>query len=521
MTLTPTPVMDAHVLIQIELDGLTLYYADQHLSMSNGQFYEGRLLISTLQRAFSSFTAPKQRASTLTITLEDADLTIRGLLQDYTWGNRNVFVYVGVGRDIADYTIDFHGVIKFPGGIGFDRTEVRIELRDARNKDKVDLPENKYWVTNYPNLEDGAEGTPIPIVYGDWSFLVHVPIPVTCIDTTTNQFKIADHAIQDIVQVYKNDEEVSHSNEDLDEATFTISSYDPQNDEVTAVVKGKVSGGLIENPSLVLRDIQLNYIGISTDNIDGDSYDQLAMDLADFKCRRYIADEISTDTLIEELAIENLFDLYIHDDKYTVKNRIPQVNIDRTFDDTTIISGSLQVESDPEGLYANRIKCNYAYDPVADTWQSFAQEDNEAIQDDVLQVISRTIDFNWLYEESNVRALAAHLIILYSRAIDVIKFTALGDGILTQLSDRIGLTYAHYTNRPLLVREISKHFRDMSCTIYGYDSIQHILPGYWVDDDAPDYSSATADERAKQGFWTDDDGLADPEDETSKQSVWW
>lgn len=517
MTFTPTPVGAFHVLVTIELTGKALYYADVNMSMSDGNFYEGRLSVSSLQRAFSSFTEPKQRQSTLTITLKDADLTIRQLLDDYTWGNRHVKVYIGKGRDINDYSIDFHGIIKFPGGIEFDRKEVRIKLRDARNKDVVMLPINKYWESNYPNLEDGAEGNPIPIVYGDFS---DMEVPATCINTSINEFKIADHSIYDIVQVYKNGGAVSHSNEDLENATFRISSYDPDNDTVTVKLIGKIEG-YVGGPTGIIEDILENYLEVSADNIDYTSFTELDAETGDMKCRRYIGDELSSNTLLEELAIECLFDIFIDNDKYTVRSRRPTTLIDSTFDTMTIAPNSLNVEGDPENLYNNRIKCNYVYDPVEEKFWSVHEANQTTEQERVQQTITRNIDFNWLYEYDDVFAVAEHLILLYSHEINVIKFTAYGEGILIKLADRVGLTFAHYEDRPLLVREITKNFNNMSCTIYGYDSIQHVLPGYWADDDAPNYDNATEEQRKSFGFWTNDDGEAKTGDEDSKVSHWW
>jgi hypothetical protein len=457
------------------------------------------------------------------------DLTVRGLLDAYTWGNRQVKLYVGYGRDLANYTVDFHGIVMFPGGISGDRDQVHIKLRDFRNKDTVTIPANKYWTSDYPNLEEGAEGRPIPIVYGGTGGPAGVPC--TCIDTTSNTFKVADHRIRSIVQVMKRTGSdgdwgpVAHANEDLANATFTLGEYDPDQDEVAAMVEGKCYSADIADylwsPMKICRDILEEYMGVETANIDTDAMDDLAEELGSIMCARYIAAEISTDTLLEELAIENLFDLFIRDDQYTVRGRIPKVGVDRSFDAVTIAPGSLRVEGDPERLYANRVKCTYGYDPLSQEYLYFHQEDNLAAQTEAKQVIPRTIAFNWLYRAADVQAFAAHLIILYSHEIDVIQFTALGEGILTQLSDRIGLTFGHFTNRPLLVREISKHFGTMSCTIYGYDSIKHVLPGYWTEDTAPDFASATAEERKSQGFYTDDDGYAEPGNEQSKVSLYW
>jgi len=502
--------------------GKTFYYADKSMSMSDGNYYDGRLSVSTLQRAFSSFTAPKQRHSTLTITLKDADLTVRELLDLYTWGNREVKVYVGKGRNLDDYSIDFHGIIKIPGGISFDRKEVFIKLRDVRNSDELMLPINKYWTTDYPNLEEKAEGKPIPIAYGDYSSMW---IDVYCIDTTAKKFKIADHAIKSIENVTKNGEVgTSWSSPNLTDATFILDEeYDPDNDTVGVKFKGKVDGesNLIEKPIDILEDLLKNYVAVSDENIDQDSFDELNIETGDVRCRRYIADEISSNTLMEELAIENMFDLFIENDKYTARSRMPKIQVDATYDNISIMPDSMRVDSDPEGLYANQIKCNYRYDQLQDKYMRHSQEDNVIEQDRIGQVIPRTINFNWLWVDSDVHALAMHLIMLYSREINVIKFTALGDGILTKLADRVGLTFANYVGRPLVVREISKHFNTMSCTIFGYDEVKHVLPGYITANDAPDYDDATLEERATMGFLTDDDGEAKPGDEDSKVSHIW
>ena len=500
----------------------TLYYADENLSMSDGNFYEGRLSVSTLQRAFSSFTQPKQRTSTLTLTLKDADLTIRDILENYTLGNREVYLYVGTGTNLDDYSIDFHGVIKFPGGVSFDRNEVQIRLNDRRNSDEAILPVNKFWTTDYPNLHEDAEGQPIPIVYGNFSDMW---IPATCVNTSTKQFKIADHEIYSIDDVAKNGTgSQSWTDEDLENATFILDeTYDPDNDVITVKCKGKVNipGLLLQHPVTILIDILYNFLGLETTDVNQIALGTLLTDLIGVKCRRVISAEISSNTLLEELGIENMFDLFIKDDKYYPKTRMPEVGVDSTYTEIEIAQGSLRVDADPEGLYANRIKCNYDYDLVNDRYRGIAQANWPYEQERVGQIIPRTINFKWLYVQADVNALASHLIMLYAREINVIKFTAMGDAIMSQLADRVGLTFAHYNGRPLVIRELSKHFGTMSCTIFGYDEIKHVLPGYWTGDDAPDYDSATPEQRASQGFWTDDDGYANPGEEESKVSNFW
>jgi hypothetical protein len=104
--------------------------------------------------------------------------------------------------------------------------------------------------------------------------------------------------------------------------------------------------------------------------------------------------------------------------------------------------------------------------------------------------------------------------------VRVVSFTGLGEALLTQLADRVGLSIANFTRRPLLVRGTVKGYKNRSCEIVGYDVLSYAKPGYFTDDAAPDYASATDEERVKQGFWTDDDGCAIPGDTSSKTSHW-
>jgi hypothetical protein len=520
MGYTPSQSEETHVLAQIELTGLTLYYADSNLSMSDGQYYDGRLSVSPLQRAFSSFTEPVQRQSTLTLTLIDTDGAVRALLGSYSWGNKTVKVLVGQGRDIGDYIEDFRGVIEIPGGISYDVEKVTIRLRDARSRDVATLPVNHYWTSDYANLESGKAGTTIPIVYGDWS---DTPIPATCIDTTTNQFKLADHAIKEIVQIYMNGSAISHSDENLTDATFKIASYTPGTDEVTAKIRGRVDGStnLIEHPVDILYDLQTEYIGIDSGDIDTSSYDDLETEHSGEKARRYIDSDTLTDTLIQELCIELDMDLVIDDGKYTLKSRIPSLIVDNEYDDTNADEDSFAVDYDPEGLYANEIKAFFDYDPVSGEYRDYEMVENAAEQTAVGVKVTRPMYFKWLYDDDDVAASAAHKLLLYSTEVKVITFEAMGAAVLQQLADRVGLTLANVTDRPLLVREISKDMTTRTTRISGYDALSFTLPGFWTGDAAPNYADATAEERASQGFWTNDDGEAEPGNAASKISTWW
>ncbi len=520
MAYTPQPAEETHVLVVIELDGLTLRYADANLSMSDGNYYEGRAEVQQLHRAFGSVTEPKQNESMLTVVLKDPDRTVRALAGSYVWGMRRVKVYAGAGRDISNYTLDFDGLVKFPGGITYDDRAVTVRLRDRRNSEWVMLPVNKFWSTTYPNLADSASGTPIPIVYGDWS---DTAIPAICVDTTVNEFKIADHAIYDITQVYRNGAAVSHTNEDLTNATFRIANYDPLTDVVTVKMKGRVDdgGNLITHPVDVLTDIQEKYAGIAAADIDTASYAALKAEMGAMKVRSYLSEERSSNTIINELANECTFDVFVSDGLYTVRGREPSQQYDTVFDETNIARGSFAVEYDPEGLYANRIKGSYAYNPSTGGYAGHSQEDNVPAQTQLGQVVSRTMTFRWLYEETDAETAMQRELLLYSQEVRTVRFTGLGEGILVGIGDRAALTYGDFDLRPLHVRAVDKRYGRRSCDVTADDTFSYARPGYITADDAPNYADATDDQRAAQGFFTDDDGYAEPGAEESACSHVW
>ncbi len=89
---------------------------------------------------------------------------------------------------------------------------------------KVILPKHKYWTANYPNLEEGADGKPIPEPWGD----LHNITP-TCIDTTIGKYKVARatalRKIKAIDAVYADDKTLTVTDDytvDLTNGEFTI-----------------------------------------------------------------------------------------------------------------------------------------------------------------------------------------------------------------------------------------------------------------------------------------------------------
>ena len=177
------------VLLDIELASGTLRYATEDAPFVGGNFYEGRLAgVQGITEELSTLLRPLQRQGTLTVVLDNIaadgtsgffDSSIDGAT-DF-WPNTAVTVRAGEGLTFADYSTVFQGRIRLKDGIHrtLDTLELVIEDRRAREL-SVPMPPTLFDTTTYPNLEDGAAGRRIPLLYGDWSSVWVGPL--TCTD---------------------------------------------------------------------------------------------------------------------------------------------------------------------------------------------------------------------------------------------------------------------------------------------------------------------------------------------------
>lgn len=86
------------------------------------------------------------------------------------------------------------------------------------------VPKNRFNTTDYPNLESRADGMVIPYRYGQKAGITPV-----CIDTSALTYKLADHAIKEIVTITADGSALSAGayTENLAIAEFTVLSTPP------------------------------------------------------------------------------------------------------------------------------------------------------------------------------------------------------------------------------------------------------------------------------------------------------
>ena len=534
-------IQDWRQLVEIALTGKTLYYARDPVTFDDGTVYDGRLLsMSSMTLSAGQLLDPRVTMPSLTLNLDNSDSGISDLMESYEWSNKSVTVKIGQGTAAADYTTVFVGTILFPGGIQFDDTVARIELDDERMKDEKVLPTRKFFVSTYANVELKSKNLPIPLIYGDWRTSAGggEKVPCYCINTTNRTFKIASHAIKEIQAVYKNGVAATLTSTDLANAEFVMDdAYDETTDTVTANIQGAThngtSGGtLLESLPDIVEDILKTHLGVSSGNIDSTAFSTWETNLGTVKARRHIATEASSNTLITDALVEGFADLIILDGKYVPRYRIAGLTgLDsyRDFDMMARRDGvkQFQVAKDPERITLNQIVASYRYDPANLKFASRFDLDDDAAIALVGTTRRRRMQYNWLYVDADAETRAERELYTFAAELEMVT-VGIGPRSLTKVpTDQFRLTYSKFTDAsgfgvPMMIRDIAIDFNQMRSTIRAWNVLT-LSPGRWTVSTAPTWLSSNLTQREEHGFWTDNDGYADPSgtpDETSKRSKW-
>ena len=543
---------DVHYLVEIVLDTITLRYAEVDLARSDGTLWKGLLIPNTAVRtSLGSLRDPKYTAASFTITLDNHDDYIRGLLDQYQVANRAVIVYIGDGATSGNYSEWVRGVIRFPGGVSYNQGQATISCDDPRERDALNLPVTRLDPTTYPNMETKSYYKPMPIVYGDWQTTAGggEKIPAYQTDSTVGtggRFHVAGHCIKAIEAVYKNGASVSFTGDEAN-GRFTLNvAYAPATDTITvncrgATVDATTAGTLLENPALILKDLLKTWLGLADGDLDLTAFTLFQTNTTtSYTCRRWIGgDRTSSHTLIQELMIESWCDLAIITNKYTPVYRvvadIGTLTNMKDYDIQKSGSGAsatftFQVQRDPDRLYCNRAEGQYQYDPVNATYGKIYSFQDTAAQADVLTVMERpTFRFKWLYVTADVQSrVQLEVYVFGSAEVEVLQVTLLNRSVLLDPTDQFGLIFDKYgveataIGAPFQIRSSDRRMGQLMNNIVAWNMLS-LSPGRWTGPAATTWLLSTAYERWSQGYWTDASGFADTGGSpaaASKRSRW-
>jgi hypothetical protein len=529
-----------HYLVEFVLDSTTLLYAEEDLSIQTtnltGAFYEGRLpQTGVLSRGLGTFLEAKETVDSFPIVLDNRDGAIQRHIQEFEFANRNVNVWLGEGRTKSNYSLVFPGFVTHPNGIGWDEDSASFNVIDRRLKDRKVIPNNVFETSEFPNLQNGASGTAIPIVYGNFASTVssQVGVPAVCVSMTATdkKFKVADHRLKSIDKVLKNGLRVAYANVSLDDASFTVPSsvtYTATTDTMSVNCQGicvSSGGTLIDKPQDVLQNIYTSYMGLTGGDLNSTSFSDLDTDVTE-SCRSFINTRVSTETIVGELINEASIDMRFVGGKYSPKYRSLDVASERTsyFDSDITIDdfekADFSVENDPDRFYANKISSRYNFDPTYGVYLgSYTRELATEIAN-VSTVIERPMTFNWFYDKTQTETRVQRELVTYGNEPVNVTLTLTNRALLENLADQIDLTYNVFDSRTFQIRRMETDLASMTTRISATD-VFILGVGRWTDNSAPNWSTATESERESQGFWSTNTGYATSTDPASlNRSLW-
>ena len=500
----------------VKLTGKTLYFAERHLTMSDGNFYDGRLKIGRAISRFQSITEPRPQASSMVVHLSNEDGGLNSDLVDYVWGLREVNIYAGEGLTFSDYSLIFTGFVRYPTGIVRTQDSVSLTLIDAISRDEIEKPDKVYTIADFPNMDTLFSQIRVPIVYGDFTASPTNTVPTVCINTTSNLMEVAGHTIGGISQVFRNGVGITHSLVQLGpRAQFTIATYVASSDLVTARVIGKTGTGVnlastttLTHPVDQLYDFMVNESKIPTSRINLSSFIATKNIDTSLTGRRVMRDVRSSGAWEAEILNEYTYDMTMVAGCYTLSLRQPSGASTTILDTSDLIPGSFRTEEDPQRTITNFVNGIYNYDAVN---QRFIRSHSRAgltSQVSVGATIGRELPLYWHYEDVTAHARINREVLTYQIAPEVVNAEFKHRALLLQLTDAVELTVGHFDSAPMQVREKTEDWERLrtSLTMWHIPSFEQV--GRWTAPTAPSYFAATIEQQKEQGFWLAEDGTA-------------
>jgi len=528
-----------HYLVEFLLGSTTLRYAEEDLSIqtsnTSGDFYEGRLpTTGTLSRGLGTFLEAKETIDTFRVDVDNTDGKVQQYIQDFEFANKKVNIWLGEGVSKANYSLVFPGFVTHPNGIGWDEDQAHFNIIDRRLKDRKVLPTTVFSTDDFPNIQKNATGSPIPIVYGNYSSNaaagVAVPVVCTSMTATSKRFKVASHRLNSFDKVKKNGVRVNYLNVSLDDASFQLHSavsYAATTDTISVNCKGieTLGGTLIEKPHDILKNIYTAYMGLTSADLNISSFTGLDADITE-ECRSFINIRVSTETLVGELINEANLDMRFVGGKYSPKYRSLDVASERTayYDSDITIDrnekADFSVEHDPDRFYANKISSDYNFDPTYGVFLGSYTRQLTTEVDNVSSVIERPMSFNWLYDKAQTELRVQRELVTYSNEPVNVSLTLTNRALLESLADQIDVSYNVFDSRTFQIRRMETDLASMTTRISATD-VFILGVGRWTADGAPAWPDATESERESQGFWTTSTGYATSTDPDSlNRSLW-
>ncbi len=465
------------MLVHIKLSGLTLYIADKHITLDDGNYYDKRISLSgRFVQRFQSITENKIPLSTFTLTIDNKDGVYNDYLADYDWSMKEVNICIGTGTVFADYEIVFSGFVKSNGAITKGEN-VSVIIVDAVEHDNVHIPTSVYTVDDFPNLDTVHSEQHAPIWYGDYTIsgtgMSTLPIPAYAInaaaDGTTSIFEVAGHTVGAIEQVQRNGTIVAHSLISLGpRAQFSIPTYAAGSDIVTVYGIGKTGTGInlggvttLTHPLDILYDLLTTVTGVTTARINTNNFLTTKVATSTLMARRVINEGKPANDYVAELINEMNYDIYIDGGSYHVQER----TIDAT---TTTLLRWEDAKEHPVGVpflqkhKSYYIQGFYNYQPAKDYFQRSVVAQSLVGIANTGMMFEREYPMYWVYDNSQASDTVSVEVLIYDDEQEYVYGEFANRAINLKVGDTVTLDLAYWSNINYQVREVDRNYDNLT-----------------------------------------------------------
>ena len=470
------------------------------------------------------------------------------LIPGHNWKNKKIRALLGQYQDVDLERPDYVEIATMlVEDLTSDEEVATMKLTPSARRLDVEMPPTAYMASAYPNLGEGVSATRKWIGYG------RATIRPDLTDSSGNGvWTVADAAYQtlfavnDVVAIAKSGgarvglTQGVHYDVDLALCTVTItdSLYGPADYEIEVDVTGKPdgAGSYLKTFGQILKDILLTHVGAAAADVDAASFatcdigapEELAMWTKDPRSIASLICSVEAEApSLERSVLGQLKETLDGKWKATIwSGASPSTApVSMRKEDFASFKPDPKIES-----VVSIARVHYGYDHSTQTWQVETAENATA------RYLAETRDsidvYTYLTSPIDALALAQRLIQLAASSSTEVEFEERGNKLVETLAGEFALVT--FSPAPVLggafdaqalellrldvaltpTLQISGRFGDLR-------SISDRV-GHWTDDTAPDWATASDEEKATQGFWTDDDGLIDPLDPMTKdESIWW
>ena len=526
-------------------------------AIHNNVYYESRMtgeqLPTITQEAEDLFFGLAKKVSSGSVSLNNADGLFDKLAADWVWRNARVNLYVG-GPGLAhtqggglDYVqIGQHLVENFVPAL----ESAILNIRDIHKITLRPLPPNFFSITTYPTLEDGAEGSPIPLIFGKFLSGAGAIQPTRIVgdgtSATNNTYVLADASLQSLFAidtVYDASGTAFGSTfiqKSLVGCTFSVmQGHGLTNTDVFANVTGQpvqsqpweTSTDYLKNYGELTAHLYTSILGLTVGEINAQS--ALDVDGAEAApMKAYLNSQDAARVIIRSLE-RGVLGRTIRDNDGRLSMTIWEPGIDvstaRTISDPEVLSfeARLRIES----VYS-KVNVQFNETPSLQTVKTTSADN---FKTKLLYLDGRDVELtvSTLLETEGPSARLANRVAFMSQNPDtVVRIAETGIRLMDQqIGDRIFITLSRapssdgsWTNEIFEIEKIIKTLAPVPSVEVTLNNLRGIggSVGIWTSDGAPNWVSASSSDKNTSGFWKDANDFADPDDASSKGvSVWW